>query len=162
MTICLIFAFMMIEKGTKNDYGRLLAIWESAVKATHGFLDSEDFIYYQSRMTDYFEQVDLYVYKDCQGEIIGFMGIADSVVEMLFVDAMYRGCGVGRKLIDYAVGNLNACRLDVNEQNTQAVGFYIHLGFKITGRSPVDGAGKPYPLLHLQYTAGRKDPLSLY
>ncbi len=144
---------MMIEKGTKDDFGRLKAIWESAVKVTHDFLDNEDFCYYKSRITDYFEQVDLYVYKDGKGEIIGFMGLAGSMIEMLFVDATCRGCGVGRELIAYALGNLSAGRVDVNEQNAQAVGFYTHLGFRITGRSPVDGEGKPYPLLHLQCSA---------
>jgi putative acetyltransferase len=38
---------------------------------------------------------------------------------------------------------------DVNEQNAQAVGFYEHMGFTRTGRSPLDGQGRPYPLIHL-------------
>jgi putative acetyltransferase len=29
------------------------------------------------------------------------------------------------------------------------VGFYERLGFKRIGRSPLDDAGRPYPLLHL-------------
>ena len=142
-----------IVQGTKNDYNRLLVIWESAVKATHDFLDNDDFVYYQSRMTYYFGMVDIYVYKNENGEIIGFIGVADSMVEMLFVDASFRGCGVGRKLLEYAIDKLNVCKLDVNEQNTQALDFYIHMGFKIVGRSPTDGEGKPYPLLHLHYIA---------
>jgi putative acetyltransferase len=39
--------------------------------------------------------------------------------------------------------------VDVNEQNEQALGFYRHLGFEVVGRSPLDGQGKPYPLLHM-------------
>jgi hypothetical protein len=31
----------------------------------------------------------------------------------------------------------------------QALDFYQHIGFSVTGRSPVDGQGKPYPLLHM-------------
>jgi putative acetyltransferase len=42
-----------------------------------------------------------------------------------------------------------ASTVDVNEQNPQAVGFYLHEGFQQVGRSPLDGLGKPYPLLHL-------------
>jgi putative acetyltransferase len=38
----------------------------------------------------------------------------------------------------------------VNEQNPQAVGFYEHIGFLITGRSTLDGQGKPFPLLHMK------------
>jgi hypothetical protein len=33
----------------------------------------------------------------------------------------------------------------VNEQNVQAVGFYLHMGFEIVARSELDGTGKPYP-----------------
>lgn len=102
-------------------------------------------------MMDYFGHVNLYVYKNENGEIVGFMGVSGSMLEMLFVDAAFRGCGVGRKLLLYAVSKLNVCKLDVNEQNSQAVGFYTHMGFKIIGRSPLDNEGKPYPLLHLQY-----------
>ena len=40
--------------------------------------------------------------------------------------------------------------LDVNEQNPQAVGFYEHEGFVVAGRSPVDDAGRPFPLLHMR------------
>lgn len=142
-----------IIKGTKNDFARLAAIWESAVKATHHFLDAKDFIYYQSRITDYFEQVNLYVYQDEKGDLLGFMGVSGFMLEMLFVDASSRGRGIGRELLHYAVENLNVRKLDVNEQNTQAVGFYTHLGFKIIGRSPLDNEGKPYPLLHLQHSS---------
>jgi len=45
---------------------------------------------------------------------------------------------------------LDATALGVNEQNEQAVGVYLRLGFKIVGRSPLDGTGKPYPILHMQ------------
>ena len=40
--------------------------------------------------------------------------------------------------------------VDVNEQNPQALGFYRHLGFEQVGRSPLDGQGRPFPLLHLR------------
>ena len=39
--------------------------------------------------------------------------------------------------------------VDVNEQNPQAVGFYRHYGFIQVARSPLDGEGKPFPLLHM-------------
>ncbi|MFO6398493.1 GNAT family N-acetyltransferase, partial [Pseudomonas aeruginosa] len=36
-----------------------------------------------------------------------------------------------------------------NEQNPQACGFYRHYGFRQTGRSATDSAGRPFPLLHM-------------
>lgn len=146
-----------ITKGTEKDFNRLSAIWESAVKATHHFLDEKDFLYYKSNITNYFGQVDIYVCKDAYGTIIGFMGISDTMLEMLFVDASFRGEGAGGKLLRYAIDKLNVRRLDVNEQNLQAIGFYTHLGFKIAGRSPLDNEGRPYPLLHMQYSPEQDD-----
>jgi putative acetyltransferase len=51
----------------------------------------------------------------------------------------------------FAIEQMNVTELDVNEQNPQALGFYQHQGFVITGRSPLDGQGNPFPLLHLRY-----------
>lgn len=41
-------------------------------------------------------------------------------------------------------------KVDVNEQNDKALGFYLRMGFRIIGRNETDGMGKPYPILHLQ------------
>ncbi|MEN0678671.1 GNAT family N-acetyltransferase, partial [Plesiomonas shigelloides] len=44
---------------------------------------------------------------------------------------------------------LGATKVEVNEQNPLAVGFYEHMGFKVISRSPVDDMGKPFPILHM-------------
>lgn len=136
-----------ITSVTSADYPRLLAIWESAVKATHDFLTKEDFEYYKERMFTYFSQVSLYACRADDGELAGFVGVAGTSIEMLFVDDAYRGLGIGRELLQFAIEHLRADRLDVNEQNGQAIGFYTHMGFKPVGRSAHDGEGKNYPLL---------------
>jgi putative acetyltransferase len=69
---------------------------------------------------------------------------------MLFVHPAWRGQGIGRRLLHYAVDSWNATMLDVNEQNPQALGFYLKLGFVVEGRSELDGTGQPYPLLHMR------------
>ncbi|TMD66902.1 MAG: GNAT family N-acetyltransferase [Chloroflexi bacterium] len=43
-----------------------------------------------------------------------------------------------------------ATTVDVNEQNDQALGFYLRMGFVVVGRSELDSNGKPYPLLHMR------------
>ena len=45
-------------------------------------------------------------------------------MESLFIHPDWRGQGIGRKLLTYVIGALGATRLDVNEQNEQAIGFY--------------------------------------
>lgn len=139
----------MIRKIKVTDYPRLMEIWESAVLSTHDFLKEEDFLYYKERLPVYFQYVNLFGFEQ-EGILIGFMGIAEGNLEMLFIDNKYRGAGIRKKLITYAIDNLQVTKVDVNEQNVQAVGFYKYMGFNIYKRSNLDGEGKEYPILHMQ------------
>ncbi|HIZ33319.1 MAG TPA: GNAT family N-acetyltransferase [Candidatus Bacteroides merdigallinarum] len=139
----------MIRKIEVTDYPRLVEIWESAVSATHDFLKEEDFRYYKQQLPTYFQYVNLYGWEK-DGRLVGFMGIAEGNLEMLFVDNDYRGIGVGKELITYAIDNLEVTKVDVNEQNVQALGFYKHIGFQVYERSELDGEGKEYPILHMR------------
>ena len=139
----------MIRKVKATDYPRLMEIWESAVSSTHDFLKEEDFLYYKEQLPVYFQHVTLFGFEQ-EGILIGFMGIAEGNLEMLFVDDNYRGTGIGKRLITYAIVNLQVTKVDVNEQNIQAVGFYKYMGFSIYKRSNLDGEGKEYPILHMQ------------
>ncbi len=47
-----------------------------------------------------------------------------------------------------------ACLFYVDEQNEQAVGFYLKMGFEVAGRSELDSTGKPFPLLHMALARG--------
>ena len=83
------------------------------------------------------------------GAILGFIGVHQNKIEMLFVLNTARGHSIGSTLLNYAMDCLAANKLDVNEQNPSAVGFYQHHGFCIASRSPLDDMGKPFPILHM-------------
>jgi len=69
---------------------------------------------------------------------------------MLFIHPDYREQGIGRTLLSYAMNERGATTVDVNEQNDQALGFYMRMGFEVVARSELDSNGKPYPLLHMR------------
>lgn len=139
----------MIIKIKETDYPILLDIWESAVLNTHDFLKQEDFLFYKENLPTYFQYVTLYGLEK-NSRLVGFIGVAENNIEMLFVHNDYRKEGIGRELIMYAIKNLQAYKVDVNEQNVQAVGFYQHMGFFVVKRSELDSEGKAYPILHMQ------------
>ncbi|WP_165043934.1 GNAT family N-acetyltransferase [Dysgonomonas sp. ZJ709] len=139
----------MILPASEKDYPILIDIWASAVSATHDFLSKEDFEYYKSRLPFYFTQVSLFVFRDENSDIKGFLGVLDDNIEMLFVHNCFRGLGIGKKLLTFATENLNLRKVDVNEENKQALEFYTYFGFKQINRSAHDSEGKNYPLIHL-------------
>lgn len=131
------------------EFPSLVAVWRSAVEATHDFLTSTDIDGIESRLApEFFPLVDLTV-AELEGRIAGFSGLSAGKLEMLFVAAAYRGRGVGATLVHAALQRYPTLMVDVNEQNPQAVGFYEKLGFVKTGRSETDSDGRPFPLLHL-------------
>jgi len=141
---------MKIDTATQKDYIELINIWEESVRATHDFLPESNIQALKPLILEhYFDAVDLRVAKNENNKITGFIGVAEGNIEMLFIAPNFRSCGIGSLLLQYAIKHQSASKVDVNEQNPNAVGFYQHLGFIITGRSPLDGQGKPFPLLHM-------------
>lgn len=132
------------------EYPVLAAIWRGAVDATHDFLADADRDEIEARLqSDYFPAVDLSV-AERDGRPVGFSGVLDGTLEMLFVDAMQRDGGIGTALLAHAIREYGVTKVDVNEQNISAAGFYARRGFEVVGRSETDEAGRPYPLLHLR------------
>lgn len=135
----------------KEDLDNILEVWESSVRATHTFLNEEDIISLKPQVKEGACYVDkLVCVRDHKGTIQGFMGVHHSKIEMLFIRDDYRGKGIGKSLISYAINNLNIKYVDVNEQNIQGVGFYKHMGFDIFKRSELDDQGNPFPILHMK------------
>jgi len=141
---------MNIYQANNIHYNELIEVWEASVRATHYFLNEDDIRLYRNLIfTEFFDQVALYCTKQ-EGIITGFIGISDNMVQMLFIHPLYRGAGAGKRLLQYVINEHQVTRVDVNEQNEQAVGFYKYVGFKQVQRSEIDGAGRPYPLLSME------------
>lgn len=134
------------------EYPQLVAVWEASVRATHDFLRDSDREFYRERLPGYFGAVRLTAARELgSGRIVAFLGTAGDGIEMLFVAPDDRGRGLGRRLVEYAVRVLGCRRVEVNEQNGQAVGFYERMGFRQAGREAVDGEGLPYPILRYEW-----------
>jgi putative acetyltransferase len=140
-----------IRKSRPDDGGRVIEIWRRAVDATHDFLAPADRIEIETFVRDFLPAAPLWLATDGKDRPLGFMLLDNGHMEALFVDPGYRGKGVGRALVSHGLKSHPTMTTDVNEQNTQAVGFYRRLGFRPTGRSRVDNEGRPYPLIHLEF-----------
>src|SRR5215831_1537918 len=113
-----------------DDYARVIEVWEASVRATHTFITESDIAAIRPLVRDYLPRVPhLLCVRERSGQVVGFIGVEDRKVEMLFVDPAWRGMGIGRRLLSYAVTTFGASELDVNEQNPQALGFYLRMGF---------------------------------
>ncbi|OZQ71689.1 GNAT family N-acetyltransferase [Paenibacillus odorifer] len=137
---------------TRNEelLNHLLNIWESSVRHTHLFLSEQDIDALRPLVTQALEGIsDLFAFTDDQEQLLGFIGVQNKKIEMLFVEPAAMGKGVGKALVAYVIQELDVHLVDVNEQNPQALGFYEHMGFQVFERSALDEQGNPFPILHM-------------
>ncbi|ODS82150.1 MAG: GNAT family N-acetyltransferase [Cytophagaceae bacterium SCN 52-12] len=139
-----------IEKYSDLLREQVLSVWEKSVLATHHFLTREDFIILKNLLYKLdLNLFEIYCLTD-RGRVAGFIALSGRKIEMLFLSPEYIGLGLGKRLISFAVGSLNANLIDVNEQNTRALQFYRKAGFEVFERSDKDDLGKSYPLLRMK------------
>ncbi|UPG92218.1 GNAT family N-acetyltransferase [Luteibacter aegosomaticola] len=140
----------LIRAGVPGDHDALLALWLRSVRATHTFLTAADIEALIPAVRDgALVALELSVLVAGDGALAGFMGLDGAKVEAIFIDPAHAGKGGGTALIAHARQVKGALAVDVNEQNPDALAFYLARGFVVVGRSETDGEGRPFPLLHL-------------
>jgi len=140
---------------TEPLINKLLLLWEKSVRKSHLFLTD-------AKIIDLIPFVKAALYEiqhlilaknenenENENEIMGFMGIAGDKIEMLFLAPEYFAKGVGKELVNIALNKYHVAKVDVNEQNPDAIGFYKHLGFEVFDRIERDAQGEPFPILEM-------------
>ena len=133
-------AQMQIRGATPEDRDVLFDVWLRAVQATHTFVSTADIESFMPLVRTYLgsSETEFWVLCDGDGAVMGFMGLAGHAVESLFLAPEFHRRGGGRRLIEQARAGRGALTVDVNEQNTAAVGFYTACGFIVGGQSELD------------------------
>ena len=126
---------------------KLLEVWESSVRATHLFLSDNDINHIKEYVPQALKEVDHWNHKKVP---VGFIGIGNQHLEMLFISNKERKKGLGKMLLKYGIENFGINDLAVNEQNPLAKEFYEHMGFIVYKRTETDEQGNPYPLLYMK------------
>jgi putative acetyltransferase len=86
--------------------------------------------------------------------LAGFIGALGNKIEIFFLDPEFIGQGLGKLLMNFAITELKATEVDVNEDNKNAVQFYMKFGFVAYERSAKDSEGKDYPILKMRLVKG--------
>lgn len=128
----------------------LVDVWDASVKATHTFIEDKDRISLRPFVEEALRVIDqlIVVYKNRKP--VGFMGMEQQKVEMLFLDPVCIGQGIGKMLITKAIYEYGILYVDVNEQNPNAVNFYKRAGFVVFERKELDDMGNPFPILKMR------------
>ena len=141
-----------IEKDNRNSklINGLLDVWLASVRASHHFLSETDIRALTPQAEEALRQIEtLWIIQD--GLLpIGFMGIQERKIEMLFLHPDHFRKGLGKELVQRAFRELKVEYVDVNEQNPDAARFYERMGFHTFRRDDTDDQGNPFPILRMK------------
>lgn len=142
----------VIHRVDGGDFSNLIDVWEASVRASHRSVSDAYIRFFKPLARDeLLHLVDLACVRDDGGVAVGFVGVADAMIEALFVHPSHRRRGIGRRLVEHAIEVLGARAVDVDEQDASLVSFYRHIGFEVGRRTALDGLGKPFPTLHMEW-----------
>ena len=141
-----------IEKEQRSPelIGQLLNVWEASVRASHHFLTEADIVRLTPQAEGALQFIEtLWVMQDGERPV-GFMGVQERKIEMLFLHPDYFRRGLGKTFVERAFSDLDVEYVDVNEQNPNATKFYEQMGFKVFNRTECDSEGNPFPILEMK------------
>lgn len=145
------FQIISLYERPQKVINELGEVWKEAVDSTHHFLTQEDKEKLYPLVLDALKNVPfLLAAKNEQSKLLGFMGIEDKKIEMLFIRPLAQKKGLGRQFVEHAKSAYRIRFVDVNEQNPDAFAFYQKMGFHTFDRSEYDDLGNHFPLLHLK------------
>ena len=141
-----------IEKDNRASklINALLDVWQASVRASHHFLTEADIRTLTPQAEEALLQIEtLWIVED-DLRPIGFMGVQERKIEMLFLHPDYFRKGVGKELVQRAFCELAVEYVDVNEQNPDATRFYERMGFHTFRCDDTDDQGNPFPILRMK------------
>lgn len=130
----------MIRQLEPADIRRVMEIWLNGNVEAHSFIPRE---YWEANFALVQEQIlqaEVWVCAE-NGEIQGFIGLADDWIAGIFVDEKYRSQGLGKQLLEYAKARHDSLSLSVYQKNPRAMAFYRREGFSLSveGRDEATG-----------------------
>ena len=136
------FSIKSFDKNKRSPEltAKLLSVWEASVRASHHFLTETDITRLAPQAEEALRQIEILWIVEDGLRPIGFMGVQERKIEMLFLHPDYFRKGLGKD-VEF---------VDVNEQNPAARMFYERMGFKVFKRDETDSEGRPFPILEMK------------
>ena len=139
----------MIRKAKLDDLARIAEIEVFNYRLNFYPIFQDDAFYFVEMQvlnviqTDKRHMDQLWVYDD-NGVVKGFLWVDDKQIKKLFVEPVLQSRGIGAKLLEHAVSELDATYLWALEKNTRAIDFYKRHGFMVTGEKMLEESTTEY------------------
>ncbi len=131
----------MIRDFKKQDLDRIMDLWLDTNISAHSFIDSGYWKSNYDTVKTMIPNATVYLYEE--NDIIqGFVGLMDNYIAGIFVSQQVQSSGIGKKLLDYVKDKKATLSLNVYQENSRAVNFYLRECFVISNEQIDENTGK--------------------
>ncbi|MCI5968718.1 glutamine-hydrolyzing GMP synthase [Helicobacter sp.] len=135
----------------------LVDLWEDSIRDSHNFLKESDIATLKPEVSELLKVSENTLVVTDDAIFLGFLGVEQNRIEMLFVHPKFFKRGVGIALLREAfmrsLRQYDSIVVDCNVENVRGLRFYTQLGFKEIGRSQKDSKGRDFPMVHLEVSS---------
>ena len=131
---------MRIEKVNESSFADALKVYSISWKESHRticsaeFLENRDYAGYLRKKTGE-------LYLATTEETVGVFCLRGDDFSDLYIHPVHQGKGYGTACLRYAMEHSSILRLTVLSNNEPAIGLYLKMGFRFTGRDIARRAG---------------------
>ncbi|WP_407371887.1 GNAT family N-acetyltransferase [Carnobacterium sp.] len=118
-----------IEKVSNEELDTLIELWLNVNIEAHDYINKDYWISNKEFVKSELPKATILAYYK-EKEIVGFLGFMDNYIAGIFIQKGFRGCGIGKKLLDIAKEKSEQLTLTVYKKNRNAIGFYSAQKFK--------------------------------
>lgn len=127
----------MIRPFETKDLDAIMEIWLNTNISTHHFIDSHYWKDNYDLVKEQLPTATINVYLE-GNEILGFIGISENFIAGLFVKEGVQSRGIGTQLLNSVKQSVNSLKLDVYQENKQAIQFYSKHGFNVSDENDLE------------------------
>jgi putative acetyltransferase len=131
----------MIREFKVDELETVMKIWLETNINAHGFINES---YWQSNyelVKEMLPNATIFIYKD-NNVIQGFIGLMESYIAGIFINANSQSKGIGRALLEYVKESHSELSLQVYKKNIRAVEFYLRENFVVSKEQIDESTGE--------------------
>ncbi|QKS73329.1 GNAT family N-acetyltransferase [Paenalkalicoccus suaedae] len=131
----------MLRPFNTADLPRIAELWLETNVRAHDFVPESYWRGNLDAVREMLPEATIFVWEENR-VIAGFIGLSDSYIAGIFVDATHQSRGVGRRLLDYVKVEHDKLVLRVYRKNVRARAFYKREGFVEVSESVDEATGE--------------------
>ena len=149
---------MVLQDGVHRvqslDLPAVVDVWEASIRDAHRLVSDAYLQFFKPLVrNELLAMVDVAGVRSSGGALVGFVAIAGTHVEALFVHPAWRRKGVGRRLVRHAVNAAGVLTVDLDDGNTPAIALFRTEAFAVEHRWSITSLGRTFPMIRMRRSA---------